>query len=40
MEEVFEAAARAIYVGTICLAIFLFSLLCLIELGAFIQWMM
>lgn len=39
MEEFIGAIARLIYVGTIALATFLFSLLCLIQIGAAIQWL-
>lgn len=39
MEEFIGAIVRLIYVGTIALALFLFSILCLIQIGAAIQWL-
>ncbi len=39
MEEFIGNIVRLIYVGTITLATFLFSILCLIQMGAVIQWL-
>lgn len=38
MEELIRTAVWIIYKLTVGLAIFLFSILCLIELGALYQW--
>lgn len=40
MEEFIRVAALVVYKLTVGFAIFLFSVLCLIELGALYQWVM
>jgi hypothetical protein len=39
MEEFIQTAAFVIYKLTVGFAVFLFSILCLIELGALYQWL-